>query len=1224
MMNREHIKQRYFLLRRIGQGSTGVVYEAYDHLLNERVAVKTIRTVEPSSLYRLKREFRSLVDLDHPNLVELYDLVVDDQSAFFTMELVDGMDFLSYCGPQRSQPSPCATVEAVHPRGVDDTAPTERLPRGHRAAAERRLRWALRQLVEGVDTLHQAGKLHRDIKPSNVLITRAGDVKILDFGLVLDLRGSVQDSSTDVIVGTVAYMSPEQADGAAALGSASDWYSVGVLLFAALTGRLPFSGNAVQVVLAKQNERSPSPRHLSPNVPSDLDELCRRLLERRPEDRPSIRDILGYLGSAMRRYRPTGHGGHAFAGRTEELEALREVFAVARRGQTSIALVSGPSGIGKSSLVREFLFERSTETILLRGRCFERESVPYQAMDRAIDELSYVWNRLPREEAAALIPPDMPALVQLFPVLRAVSAVAHRSGGLGLGDPQERRTRAFSALREVLSRLGARHAIVLSIDDMQWVDADTVALLNELLRPPDPPPLMLLLAARPMDDAGPHFTGLLRALGSKVRAITLAPLGLTDAVAMATRMLGARHARLAAQIAAQADGNPFFVAELTRYAVSSARPDGGGATAVSVDNVVHQRVVELSPDARRLLEALAVAGAPVSRQIAMSAAKMPATTFARTLRQLERRSLIRKLRQDNREAVELYHDRLRQAILSGLSPRSAVAHNRALATALDSFDEGTAAQRARHWLAARAPERATGYVLRAAKEAAMALAFDRAAAFYSSALKLKTFSKPVRVDIELQLAVTLARAARGPEAAEVYLQVAKEADPDLRLICEKHAAEQWLVSGHIERGLEVVRQMSGRFGGMLARTSSSALLSILWHRLQLVLFGYRWRERAESEMNRYDKVRLDVYRVVSQVVGMVDPLKGTDLQTRQLRLSLKSGEPFRVARSLLSEATYRSTEGPRNRSLSRWLLGEARKIAERLESEYLLAVTLGSEGFVHYSFGEFELAHEISKRADEKFSQQTVDGVWERNTVRFVRLWSLLRMARYDELTRLFDKFVLEATRSGDRYTETTLRRSVNRIWLVRNDLSGAREDLERTTWEVPTGRFHLQHWFELRATGELALYAGQPELKRSDAPEFAAVARSMLTRVQFIRTESRWLRARIMLLEAGRGTEARRIGRALQREDAPYAKVWGLLTEAAAVHQLGNDERAADLLREAIGASGGARMRLCEQAARFHLGRVLGGSIGNDTIEDARRNLFDLGLAEPQAMLRVVAPGFD
>src|SRR5580692_10613826 len=172
----------YEILRPIGRGGMGVVYEALDRERQRLVALKTLRHFSPGALYLFKREFRALVDVHHPNLVQLHELVVTGtRHAFFTMELVRGADFLS-----------------------------------HVQSASARLRPALRQLVEGVRALHRAGTLHRDIKPSNVRVTPEGRVVLLDFGVATELAPATGDLANEPgeTAGTARYMAPELTCGA--------------------------------------------------------------------------------------------------------------------------------------------------------------------------------------------------------------------------------------------------------------------------------------------------------------------------------------------------------------------------------------------------------------------------------------------------------------------------------------------------------------------------------------------------------------------------------------------------------------------------------------------------------------------------------------------------------------------------------------------------------------------------------------------------------------------------------------------------------------------------------------------------------------------------------------------------------------------------------------------------------------------------------------------------
>jgi serine/threonine protein kinase len=170
---------RYQPRRRLGAGGMGIVYEVFDRERGENVALKTLSRVDPSGIYDLKKEFRSLADVRHPNVVTLYEMVNDDDRWFFTMELVHGMPFTEHVAREvRARPT-----RAAEPRLGPSITETRLDARQGRPFDERRLRAALAQLVLGVSAIHAAGRLHRDLKPSNVLVTSEGRVVVLDFGL---------------------------------------------------------------------------------------------------------------------------------------------------------------------------------------------------------------------------------------------------------------------------------------------------------------------------------------------------------------------------------------------------------------------------------------------------------------------------------------------------------------------------------------------------------------------------------------------------------------------------------------------------------------------------------------------------------------------------------------------------------------------------------------------------------------------------------------------------------------------------------------------------------------------------------------------------------------------------------------------------------------------------------------------------------------------------------
>ena len=243
----------YEIREKMGGGGQGPVYRGVWPARRDMVALKTMHYIDAARLLHFQQEFLYAVNVRHRNLVRLYELISDGDDWFFTMELVKGVPFLAYVrsGADDTAASETATWSPPGPQD-EEAAHADTPPNGLSPVEEARLRHALRQLAQGVDFLHLAGKIHCDIKHSNVLVTTDGEVKILDYGLIRDLN---DEGITQHIQGTFAFMAPEQAEPGFA-SPASDWYSVGVMLYEALTGRLPFEGDAQRVLFQDKQIRS--------------------------------------------------------------------------------------------------------------------------------------------------------------------------------------------------------------------------------------------------------------------------------------------------------------------------------------------------------------------------------------------------------------------------------------------------------------------------------------------------------------------------------------------------------------------------------------------------------------------------------------------------------------------------------------------------------------------------------------------------------------------------------------------------------------------------------------------------------------------------------------------------------------------------------------------------------------------------------------------------------
>src|SRR2546426_813634 len=465
-------------------------------------------------------------------------------------------------------PSPPTNETLLTSRTLSWPAHSERsfaLPGPRRECDFARLRPALLQLAIGVNEIHKSGRLHRDIKPSNVLVTREGRVVLLDFGLAIERRRVDPGQSIgEALVGTPAYMSPEQTT-RGRLGPESDWYGVGALLYEVLTGSPPFGGTLLEVVEAKWL-RDPMRPGKRAGVPADLDALCMGLLQRSPQDRPTGKEVLARLGGSVTAGERDRPPRFVFIGRRAELEALASAYAKSCKGAALTVHVHGASGMGKTALVEHFLegVRGDPRATVLAGRCYERETVPYKALDSLIDSLARYLRHL-GHNADALLPRDVRPLVRLFPVLQRAETVANAPipASAESPDPHEQKRRAVASLKEVLARIADRGPLGLWIDELQWGDVDSAALLADLVRPPDAPAALIVLTYRTDDGArSPCVLAMPAPAPDGLRELQVQPLQDDDARELANALLPAADAVRAAQVAREAAGNPLFVAEL--------------------------------------------------------------------------------------------------------------------------------------------------------------------------------------------------------------------------------------------------------------------------------------------------------------------------------------------------------------------------------------------------------------------------------------------------------------------------------------------------------------------------------------------------------------------------------------------------------------------------------------------------------------------------------------
>ena len=1260
--------QRFRIRRRLGSGGMGVVYEAHDRETDKVLALKTLTRAEAAHISRFKNEFRSLADVSHPNLVALYEFMADGQYWFFTMELVQGTSFLEYVRPSfrardvqfsrtptlRKTPSK-SSVEMLddyeaETRQLEDirvastTLESPETPTDTSLSRSKldliRLKMALGQLAEGLHALHEMGKLHRDIKPSNVLVTTEGRVVILDFGLVAEVEAQgLHDSVT--FAGTPDYMSPEQ--GAhRPISRASDWYSVGVMLYQSLTARLPFGGKFFEVMVNKQKFDPPAPNEIVGDVPQDLNDLCVRLLRRNPEERPSGEEVLRLLGHVktdasqqplITSAAPSLAQTSPFVGRKRQLDELEDAFTTTRRGNTVTVFLHGSSGMGKTALARHFLDElrkNQPSVVILEGRCYERESVPYKALDGVVDSLTKYLFSLPEAKAEALMPREVLALARLFPVMLQVDSVFNApQREQEIPDPFTLRRKAFSALRELLARISDRHPLVLYIDDLQWSDADSTSLLEDLLRPPDSPPLLLLSSFRSEDIPTKSFLkSLLESAGSDgCREIQIGALSKIESYELLRDLLGPATSVLesfADAILGEARGNPFLLEQLARYAVTS---DQTATSGITLAVMLEERLRHLPTGAREFIDAMAVAGRPINSEVAYQAAELTGDELP-LIGALRAAQLLRTA--GTGHSLELYHDRIRDTLATQLDPKKVIQIHRRLAQALEDRGIDDPEALFEHYLGAGEKVRAASYAALAAKKATSALAFDRAAGFYRRALELAPADGPELLELKRGLAEALVNAGRPAEAAEAYLDVAALTSAGHSLDFKRRAAQQLLMGGHIKEGLQLIRSVLTAVGFTFPTGPKRALLSLLFKRVQIRLRGLNFTVRDVRQIPEADLVRIDTCWAVAAGLGAVDLIRGADFQSRHLLLALRAGEPFRVARAMAFEAAQTAARGGATKERAAQVARMAEELSQKVGHPHAIGLALWASGVCAYLIGNWKRAAELCEKAAEVLRDRCTGVTWELTIAHRFMLSALLYMGELAEVSRRVPGMLSSALEQGNVFGATDLRTRLNLIWLAADDPDKARAEVIEALKAWPHEGFHLQHYSSLLALVQIELYTGDVEVAwKHIEKQWPDLEQSMLLRFQVLRVEAIHLRARTLVAKAPAGNDrdelklAEKLARKIEKERMSWAKPFATLIHATVAKHRNQSEHAATLLTSAIQGFENADMNLYAAATRRRLGETLGGDRGRQLIDQADAWMTEQRIKAPELMTRMLVPGF-
>ena len=448
------LKDRYRIEDKIGEGRLGTVFGGTDIELNTPVAIKILSpSFSEGAIEQFLRQARQIIDLIHPNIVDILECDEDRGITFMIEEFIESKTLRDVLDENSDQPL------------VFDIA---------LSIAE--------SITRALEYAHANGVVHGDLKPKNVLLP--GDVKISDFGLGrLESGKSLVNLDVPLTLVTARYLAPEQVLGHP-IDARTDLYALGVILYEMFTGQPPFEGSDEEVLESHRNSFPVAPREINPNLSRSLEHLILKLLDKDPNKRYAnarqVRYILNSMVVAVSsEVQPRVFATEqwpALVGREDVLSRLTGLWSETQQGRGQLVFLRGESGIGKTRLVQELIYYLDETTVFI-GNCQRlKESIAYQPYVTAITTyLDSVSAETLGEDMAQL----WPEILQLVPEL---SVLIPNFNPPSFKDKALRQPAATINLAESIARATTKRPWLLILDDLQWADHSSFKLLDYLAR----------------------------------------------------------------------------------------------------------------------------------------------------------------------------------------------------------------------------------------------------------------------------------------------------------------------------------------------------------------------------------------------------------------------------------------------------------------------------------------------------------------------------------------------------------------------------------------------------------------------------------------------------------------------------------------------------------------------------------------------------------------------
>lgn len=985
----------------LGHGTSGFVYRVKDTKTNRNCALKILRLGDPEDLLRNKLGFRRMMTVDHPNLRRVDRIHQIGSYIGLAMEEIEGQTLKEAINDYKSLPLEQAYQQLLK---------------------------LMRDFASGLAMIHAKGYVHRDVKPDNLMVDRDGNGRLIDYGLVDTFElGQATFNNRGFLLGTPHYFSPEVIWNQRYI-PAGDIFSLGIVMLEAL-GSIQSATEKTKLTRSKHDNAEDAERihvaiqDLDDSIPSTIRETCIEMLDRDPAERPTALQ-LARLGIA--KAEPIAWPVEdPILGRTAEIKSICDWANRIFEGEVGRFHLSGSSGLGKTRIANEVIeyIESRKWGQVFYAQCRPREDQSLQAFDQICDAITNRYMQGDRERIE-LDPVSTEILHGIFPVLKSVVKCSMQLAPAGQASERADAMEAAVRMSEQLRLVGP---LFLILDDAQWADKDSLAVLDRLQTALGSVGLGIITISRAGQD---------RQLVPPTMHLELGPLAEEEAVEIlrqsAQRWGVPVSDQLLRNMAKAANRIPFRLLEMG----DEFRPNGvfsqvdssseTSCTVFRLEELWRDKFAKLSEEAKLVLLYVVTAGGPVSTNHLGQLTGQDDTVDAAVSDLARQRLVIDEA--TGGDCIYTYHDHVAEELAKLFSEEAMrqAHHAWAVLLANESAPRKLAARIAGHFIAAGEPGRAVSHALLAAEDAEDRVSPCEAGRWYSCVIdhvdgdeKRTYLRKAAKCYMEADMPV---------ESAELHDQLAEEADLTERIECQTLAIALLVQSGRFsvirERLVILARELNlpkpkATLPAILAMTAERLRMAMPWtpSLIQCITKNLAQNDKsaeAETDHPGRHQQRLRLSLSLIRPMSMFDNLYAAELSISTSRFLRKCGSAVQQAHAAIGESVFACYDKGARRKRGEANLQSLKPLVDQMNNPEASGDWWAGFAYSHALAGRWKEVHEPVANSIAHYEDVSQTFGFAKTHTIWPSIWASWHLGNWEELTTTSDLLVTDSIRRND------------------------------------------------------------------------------------------------------------------------------------------------------------------------------------------------------------------